>query len=354
MDVQDIDAQPLFTRRTRTKKKPIRLVIILCAILALVGSLTLTVAVSHIGSTAIIPSYHLGLRLKLHVGNPHKGKETIPLTPMPTATPIARPITPFPDQLWQQIAVLQAHNRFLYFGNPQNPEIALTFDDGPSPDYTPQILAILQQYHVKATFFCVGRLVAKYPALVKAEYTDGHVVGNHSWSHADLGLLSSDDVARELRRTSAIIRQTIGVWPTFFRPPYGVFNTTVLTQANLMGLTTTMWNDEARDWLMPGINVISSRILGLAGNGAIILLHDAGGNRYQTVQALPTIITTLRAEGYKFVTLQQMVNDLPKHPAASQMPVSLSAPRPVVTPISMDTLLPTLTSDVSADTRRIL
>ena len=202
---------------------------------------------------------------------------------------------------------------------------ALTFDDGPNPNYTPQVLATLEQYHVKATFFCVGRLVAQYPDLVKAEYADGHVIGNHSWSHPNLGLLSSNEVATQLRRTSDIIQQTLGVRPTFFRPPYGVFNATVLTQANLMGLTTIIWNDEARDWLRPGIDVISSRILGLAGNGAIILLHDGGGNRYQTVKALPTIIMTLRAEGYNFVTLQQMVNDLPKHPAASQMPSCASA-----------------------------
>ena len=241
----------------------------------------------------------------------------------------------------------------IYHGNSGLPEIALTFDDGPNPDYTPQVLATLEQYHVKATFFCVGRLIAQYPDLVKAEYADGHVIGNHSWSHPNLGLLSSNEVATQLRQTSDIIQQTLGVPPTFFRPPYGVFNTTVLTQANLMGLTTIIWNDEARDWLMPGIDVISSRILGLASNGAIILLHDGGGNRYQTVKALPTIITTLRAKGYNFVTLQQMVNDLPKHPAASQMPVSISATM-VVTPTLMDTPIPTPTPDASADAKQIL
>jgi len=353
MGVQDIDAQLSFTRRTGAEMKRIPLVIILCAILTLAGSLTLTVAGSHIGSTSNVSHYPLVLRSKPHVSNHHKGKETTPLTLVPTATSTARPITPFPDQLWQQMAVLQEYNRFLYFGNPQKPEVALTFDDGPNPNYTPQVLATLEQYHVKATFFCVGRLVAQYPDLVKAEYADGHVIGNHSWSHPNLGLLSSNEVATQLRQTSDIIQQTLGVRPTFFRPPYGVFNTTVLTQANLMGLTTIIWNDEARDWLRPGIDVISSRILGLAGNGAIILLHDGGGNRYQTVKALPTIITTLRAEGYNFVTLQQMVNDLPKHPAASQMPVSISATM-VVTPTLMDTPIPTPTPDASADAKQIL
>jgi peptidoglycan-N-acetylglucosamine deacetylase len=354
MGVQDIDAQLSFTRRTEAEMKRISLVIILCVSLTLAGSLTLIVAVSHSGSTSNVSHYPRVLRSKPHVSNHHKGKETTPVTPVPTATSIARPITPFPDQLWQQMAVLQEYNRFLYSGNPQKPEIALTFDDGPNPGYTPQVLATLEQYHVKATFFCVGRLVAQYPDLVKAEYADGDVIGNHSWSHANLGLLSSADIATQLRRTSDIIQQTLGVPPTFFRPPYGVFNTTVLTQANLMGLTTIIWNDEAHDWLRPGIDVISSRILGLAGNGAIILLHDGGGNRYQTVKALPTIITTLRAKGYNFVTLQQMVNDLPKHPVASHMPISISAPINVVTPTLMDTPIPMPTPDASADAKQIL
>src|SRR2546421_9525103 len=144
--------------------------------------------------------------------------------------------------------------------------------------------------------------------------------------------------ARGMRRPR--LQKTIGVRPTFFRPPYGVFNSSVLTQANLLGLTTVIWNDEARDWLRPGIDVIGSRILGLAGNGAIILLHDGGGDRSQTVAALPTIITTLQSRGYKFVTLQQMVNDLPKNPAARQAPVFVPTPTPVPYPTSTFTSSP--------------
>ena len=348
MGVQDIDTQMLFVRRTRVEMKRVAFVIILCAILTLIGSSTLTVAVSYIGSKPGASPYPLIPWTKPYVAKHQKGGRT---TPVPTTTSTIAPITPFPDQLWQQMAVLQEHNRLLYFGNPQVPEVALTFDDGPNPNYTPQILAVLQQYNVKATFFCLGQLVANFPDLVKEEYADGHVVGDHSWSHPNLGLLSSNDVATQLRQTADIIQQTIGVRPTFFRPPYGVFNTTVLTQANRMGLTTIIWNDEARDWMRPGIDVISSRILRLAGNGAIILLHDGGGNRSQTVQALPTIITTLRAQGYKLVTLQQMVNDLPKNPAANQIPVSIqtpvATPLPVVTPTTTSTPLPPPTPGVS-------
>src|SRR2546426_12690641 len=113
MGVQDIDAQLSFTRRTGAEMKRIPLVIMLCAILTLAGSLTLTVAVSHIGSTSNVSHYPQALRSKPHVSNDYKGEETTPVTPVPTATSTARPITPFPDQLWQQMVVLQQYNRFL-------------------------------------------------------------------------------------------------------------------------------------------------------------------------------------------------------------------------------------------------
>ena len=93
---------------------------------------------------------------------------------------------PLPQNLSQEIANLRSQNRLLYNGNTFLPEIALTFDDGPNPYYTPQILNILQKYHVKATFFCIGRLIAAYPALVRQEYAAGYTIGNHSWSHPKL------------------------------------------------------------------------------------------------------------------------------------------------------------------------
>jgi peptidoglycan-N-acetylglucosamine deacetylase len=102
----------------------------------------------------------------------------------------------------------------------------------------------------------------------------------------------------------------------------------VLAKANLLGLTTIIWNNEARDWSTPGTSVIVSRVLRLAGDGAIILLHDGGGDRSQTIAALPTIITSLRSSGFQFVTVQQLLNDLPKRPASTQAPISVSTPTP--------------------------
>jgi peptidoglycan-N-acetylglucosamine deacetylase len=339
MGIQEIDSQVFFAQRSKTRMNRTSLVITLCAILGLLGSLALStttiLTVTNTNESSItIDATSLATA---HSGTPQI--RPTPVKPESSPTNTQSPIQPFPALLWQQIAALQSQNHFLYTGNRYLPEIALTFDDGPNPDYTPQVLAILQKYRVKATFFCIGRQVAHYPDLVHQEYANGNLVGNHTWSHPNLTLLSSNDIEAQINLTADAIQQATGVRPTLFRPPYGIVNTRVLAQANLLGLTTIIWNDEARDWSTPGTSVIVSRVLRLAGDGAIILLHDGGGDRSQTIAALPTIITTLRSSGFKFVTLQQMLNDLPKHPASTQAPISVSTltPPPLPSPDSSPT-----------------
>jgi peptidoglycan/xylan/chitin deacetylase (PgdA/CDA1 family) len=214
--------------------------------------------------------------------------------------------------LRKEIAELQAQNRILYNGNVHFREIALTFDDGPDPYYTPQILDVLDQYRIKTTFFCVGRQAEAYPQIVRQQYEAGHIVGNHSWTHPDLGLLPASDILSELKHTSNAIQAIIGTQPTFFRPPYGSLSVHVLTQACYLGVTTVMWNagEEARDWSDPGVNFIIRRTLDLVRNGSIILMHDCGGDRSQTLAALPLIIQNLQDRGFQFVTIQQMVDAL--------------------------------------------
>ena len=214
--------------------------------------------------------------------------------------------------LRKEIADLQVQGRILYNGNEHLQEIALTFDDGPDPYYTPQILDVLDQYRIQATFFCVGRQVEAYPQIVRQEYEAGHVVGNHSWAHPDLGLLPASDILSELDRTSNAIQKVTGIQPRFFRPPYGSLSIHVLKQACHLEVTTVMWNagEEARDWSNPGVNFIIHRILGLVRDGSIILMHDCGGDRSQTVAALPVIIQRLQDRGFQFVTIQQMVDAL--------------------------------------------
>jgi peptidoglycan/xylan/chitin deacetylase (PgdA/CDA1 family) len=189
------------------------------------------------------------------------------------------------------------------------PQIALTFDDGPYLPHTPQILAILQKYGVKATFFCIGESVTAYPDIVKEAHAAGHLIANHSWSHPKMALLSKSRIVSEINRTSKAIEQVIGVQPSFFRPPYGLFSSQVLKQAYDLGLTTVLWNARATDWAKPGVDIIASRILNRSVHGGIILLHDGRGDRSETVAALPAIIEGLQQCGFTFVTLEQMVKD---------------------------------------------
>lgn len=206
-------------------------------------------------------------------------------------------------------------------GNPHLPEIALTFDDGPSAGYTTQVLSVLRKYGVHATFFMLGQWVQRYPDLARAVLADGHAVENHSWSHPDLTTLSTQAIQQQLANTSNVIKQTLGVAPTLFRPPYGAYNSRVLSVAGSLHLTPVLWDIDPRDWSRPGTNTIINRVLSHLHNGAIILMHDGGGDRSQTVQALPTIIQQVRARGYRLVTvpllIAQLRNGIPGHPLLS-------------------------------------
>jgi peptidoglycan/xylan/chitin deacetylase (PgdA/CDA1 family) len=273
-------------------------------------------------------SAYVQQRNVLHVVIRQKGINTVVPTPtlVPTATPTPTPAptrtpTPFVAQpspepiaslptTWsQQVNVLQANYRLFYHGNVNLPEVALTFDDGPNPPYTSQILDVLRSYNVKASFFDVGYLVRKYPDLVRQEMAEGHVVGNHTWDHAHLPPLSTSDITREINDTSDELQKVTGTRPTFFRPPYGETDAHTLTIINNLGLTTFMWNVDPADWSRPAPNVVSSKVTNVARNGVIILLHDGGGDRTNTVTALSTIIQKLQARGFRFVTLSQLVDD---------------------------------------------
>ena len=313
MDIQGTERRGLYTRLHKAVIARISLAAALVVTLGISGLLIVTRAGSNTATY-----------LEILRSSSRPGATAIPVR-TPTPVPSPSPTGPLPPLLSQAIATLQAKNRLLYNGNAALPEIALTFDDGPNPYYTPLILNILQQYHVKATFFCVGRLVAAYPGLVIQEYDAGHVIGNHSWSHPDMALLSAASIRLQLVSTSNTIQEATGVRPLYFRPPYGIMSVAVLTQAYQLGLTTVIWNDEARDWQLPGASVIVKRILGLARNGAIILLHDGGGNRSQTVAALPFIIRGLRSRGFQLVTIAQMMQDLHKHKSRAASSTSASA-----------------------------
>lgn len=181
--------------------------------------------------------------------------------------------------------------------------VVLTFDDGPDPVYTPQILAVLAKYDAKATFFEVGRNVAKHPALTKRIHDAGHSVQNHTWTHADLRKLSAASFRQQITETDQAISAQTGQVPRCLRPPYGAINTKVTQQAKAFRKQLVIWTIDSRDWTKPGTTAITRRVLSGVHNGSVILMHDGGGNRSQTVAALPTILQALKAKGYGFRTL---------------------------------------------------
>lgn len=223
-------------------------------------------------------------------------------TPTLTATPVPKPApTPLPT------IPATLRNASFFHGNEQRPEIALTFDDGPSPLYTEQILQILQSYHIHATFFEIGQQVQGYPKLAREVIAAGNLIGNHSWNHPQLTLLTAAQIQWQMNTTNQIIQQATGEKPFLMRPPYGAINPFVRTELAQMGFLPVLWNIDTVDWSLPGTSTIINTAVSQAHNGAIILMHDGGGNRSETVAALPTIITALQQRGFRFVTIQDML-----------------------------------------------
>ncbi|WP_245238066.1 polysaccharide deacetylase family protein [Streptomyces roseochromogenus] len=180
--------------------------------------------------------------------------------------------------------------------------IALTIDDGPNPEWTPQVLDILHRYAVTATFCQVGARVSAYPSLVRAVAAEGHLIANHTWTHADLAQASATTVRSQLERTSDTIEKVTGRRPTIFRAPYGAWSEPTLATCREMGMRLLDWSVDPHDWSRPGTSRIVERIMAHAHPGSIILEHDGGGDRSQTVAALRLVLPRLLDAGYQFVT----------------------------------------------------
>ena len=183
-----------------------------------------------------------------------------------------------------------------------NKVIALTFDDGPCP-YTAHRLDSLDQYGAKATFFLIGSKVSGQASVARSIQARGHQLGNHSWSHPELPKLSVDQIAGEIDRTNEAIRQATGVKPTILRPPYGAANGVVLEQLRARGMSSILWSVDTRDWADRNSQIVCSRAVAGARPGAVILMHDI----HQTsVNAVPCILSSLKQQGYSFVTIQRL------------------------------------------------
>lgn len=191
-------------------------------------------------------------------------------------------------------------------GNPSQKRIALTFDDGPHPKYTRELLAILKKYNVKATFFVVGMMAERNPDLVRLELKEGHLIGNHTYHHVNLTRIPDSEIPVEWQACTDVLKSILGRSIGFARPPGGDYDSIVIKAAMSRGLTTVLWTDDPGDYASPGDKVIATRVLDRVSNGGIILLHDG---IQQTVDVLPQIIQTLKKKGFKFVTVDKMISE---------------------------------------------
>jgi len=187
--------------------------------------------------------------------------------------------------------------------------IALTFDDGPSV-YTPQVLAVLDHYGVHATFMEIGEQVGPLAATSREVIRDGDAIGDHTWSHP---VLTAANTAGQIRPTQKAIHTATGYRPCLLRPPYGTAPAGVVGVARSLGLLTIQWDVDPTDWTLPGADVIARRVLAAAHPGAIVIMHDGGGDRSQTVDALGTIVPALLARGYRLVTVPQLLGLRPAY-----------------------------------------
>ncbi|MFI1062864.1 MULTISPECIES: polysaccharide deacetylase family protein [Streptomyces] len=193
-------------------------------------------------------------------------------------------------------------------GSGERREISLTFDDGPQPPYTGQVLDVLQRYDVPATFFCTGMYASAYPEYLARMREEGHGIANHTWSHPMLFELTRPQLVEQLDRTNeAIAAATGGRAPTLFRPPYGSRTPETLGWLAEAGLTTVLWDVAPDDWAMPGAGTIATSVVEQARPGSIVLLHDSGGDRSQTVAALAPMIEGLLERGFRIVPVEQQL-----------------------------------------------
>ncbi|MEW2404286.1 polysaccharide deacetylase family protein [Streptomyces sp. NPDC046862] len=177
--------------------------------------------------------------------------------------------------------------------------MVLTFDDGPDPRYTPEILRTLREYDVHAMFFVCGSMAADHKDLLRQMADDGHVVGNHTWSHPLLTKMSYSAIHAQMERTSEVIEEAYGEAPRWFRAPYGAWNRAVFHIGADLGMEPLGWTLDTLDWRSPGTRTIVERIERQADPGVVVLSHDAGGNRSQSVRALRDYLPGLLDAGYQ-------------------------------------------------------
>ncbi|MGE5658677.1 MAG: polysaccharide deacetylase family protein [Actinomycetota bacterium] len=221
-----------------------------------------------------------------------------PLAATPTPQPSAQPLVFAPPPQFRGATVYRATHE-------QAKVIALTFDDGPSPD-TLKVLEVLQKSKVSATFFCLGANLKEYPDIAKRVVKEGHAIGNHTWHHF-YKQVDATTAAAEIDHTAIHIYRATGAKSFLFRPPGGRLNNGLADYAKKKNYVVVMWSIDTKDYLLPPATTLAHRVISQAHPGAIVLMHDGGGNRHRTIEALPTIISQLKQQGYRFVTVPELL-----------------------------------------------
>lgn len=180
-------------------------------------------------------------------------------------------------------------------------KVALTFDDGPDPDYTEMLLDGLKKRNVKATFFLLGKQAESYPDIVKRMYKEGHMIGNHSYDHVNLANLSKTDAKKQIQKTNEVIYRITGEYPQYIRPPFG--NEPVDSEC-AKNMITVLWNVDPLDWCCGSSSAVLEKVVKAVEEDDIILLHDASKS---SVEAAFGIIDTLKEQGYEFVTVDELI-----------------------------------------------
>jgi len=204
-----------------------------------------------------------------------------------------------PASLQRPIGCTDPGAALRFNGHRNQKRVALTFDDGPS-SYTPAFLRVLRRTQTVATFFEIGEQVRGHSKLLKQILDQGSEIGNHTMHHAFRG-------KGDLAETNRVIKRDSGFTPCLMRPPDGALVGGLVSAAHALHMTTVVWDVDPRDWSTPGSGAIYANVTGHARSGSIAVMHDGGGNRSQTLAALPRIIKNLRHRGYKLVTVTELL-----------------------------------------------
>lgn len=215
-------------------------------------------------------------------------------------------------QLFKETVAHQAKlfpNYFFLEGPGSAKEIALTFDDGPEGTYTPQVLNVLKEYNVKATFFFVASRIEAYSEVTKRAKAEGHAIGMHGYEHLDLRTMSPVYAYdSQVWRAEKVFKNLLGIEPAFLRPPYGAITDEQIPYFGQRGVKVIDWSIDSFDWdnTQNSVEEITEKVLKYAHEGAIVLMHS-GNNKANTVKSLPLIIKALRERGYTFKTVPEML-----------------------------------------------